>query len=558
MIYFILAGLIVSVQMTAQEYKVKVKSIGMEDGLVSRNIGPFFQDARGLMWMGSNEGMSSYDGYHVKSYTEQNNALISNSVQQIAQDKAGNLWLLGLDPNRSNDPVFQIFNPQFNKAIAATDFFGSTLPVDIPNISSIHSHHLSDQLWLITKDYKVYLYDQSVDVPVFQLVYTADKYISSAETCPQGIWLSTTGAFQLLAASGSIIREFDTGLSVSPGILGTDEMSNVYYHREMPNADRSEDNPPVIFVNRLPLAGATSEFWKEKRIIGFDPYSIQSWYIRPGVHGRTVYDSFLNELVEFDLEEEIHGFPKLLHFDRFGNGWASFDSKVNIVTLERSLFTNYLTDLKVFEINGYGARGLYVNDQNELFTNGLGPSYRIDLTTGEEMIFGPITDFYSTKTVGADTTLVYNHIYGGGGDQEFLKRLALVTDKQGNLWYTDEGVRLYKYDIQTKKFTDYTYVKNHHSTKLPAGSIIHWSAFFDSNEKLWLGGHTGLAYLDKKDSLLKKVRDYDVFTTLANSAIYSFHENSSGIWIGATTGLYLMNLKGEFLKRFHTDGAIDE
>lgn len=556
--YHILLFLTFSVPAIAQEYSIKVKSIGVEDGLVSRNIGPFFQDAGGLMWMGSSEGMSRYDGYRVKSYTVENGALISDAVRSISEDRKGNLWLLGIDPNRNNDKVFQIFDPRSGKSVIATDFFDSPLPMDVQNLLRIQSDYVSGNLWLTTKDDKVYLYDQPDNsLPSFRLVYEAGKAIYGIKTCPQGIWLSFEGTFRLLDPSGRIIKQVDTGIPGALGILGADDMGNVYYLRELPIVGKPDQKPPVIFVNEHPLGGAAATFWQGKRIMGFDPYHKQSWYLKQGAYGRAVYDGFLNELVEYDLEREIQAFPVPLYFDRSGNGWANFDSRINIIKLEKSPFTNYLTDINVFGLNGYGARGLYVNDQNQLFTNGLGLSYKIDLSSGKKERFSPNTNFYGEKFSRGDTAKAYATLYGGHGDKEELKRLALIPDKKGNLWYTDEGVRLFKYDIRTQEFTDYTYAKDYQE-RAPGESMIHWSAFSDSKSRLWLGGNVGLAQLDEKDSVIRKIRNYGAFETLGRSSIYTFHENESGIWIGATTGLYLMNPEGRFIKRFHTEGTANE
>ncbi len=556
--YGIFILLFISLQGMSQQYSVKVKSIGFEDGLVSRNNGPFFQDSEGLMWIGSREGMSRYDGYRIKAYTEENGALVSNAVRSISQDKQGFLWLLGVDPNHNNDIVFQIFDTRQGKAIVATDFFESPLPMDVQNLLMIQSDYVSGNVWLVTKDYKVYLYHKPQEnSPEFRLIYESNKPVFRMRSCPQGLWLSSEGLFQLLGPSGRMVKQVNTGIPKALPILGADDMGNVYYLKELPIADRPDHKPPVLFVNEHPLGGVSPSFWQGKRIMGFDPYHQQSWYLKQGAYGRAVYDGFLNELVEYDLEQEIQAFPIPLYFDRSGNGWASYDSRVNIIKLEKSLFTNYLTDISVFGINGYGARGLYVNDKNQLFTNGLGLSYRIDLKTGQAERFSPNSDFYGEKFKKGDVAKAYATLYSGGGDQEELKRLALVPDQEGNLWYTDEGVRLIKYDIRTQRFTDYTYA-NGYREKVQGESTIHWSAFSDSRSRLWLGGNVGLAILDEKDSVIRKIRDYNGFETLSRSSIYSFHENESGIWIGATTGLYLMNPEGKFVKRFHTEGDVNE
>lgn len=525
----------------AQEYRVELRSIKQEDGLISRNFKTFFQDANGLMWMGANEGLNSYDGYRVKSYTVENGALLSNFVDDIGQDADGYLWLKGTDPNQSNQLVIQIFNPKTGKATSHKDFFGISFPIDLSNLWFFNSDYLSATLWLITRDHKIYTYKKGDEVLSFELVYESPKPIFSGATCPQGLWIEYEDSFRLIDSDGRNTKEINTGDRRIKGVLGTDHLANIYYFRDMPLEGSPGQYRNVIFSNQVPLGNGTAAFWHGHRIIGFDPYNVQAWFIQPKTPGRTIYNNFLDKLVEFDLEEEFHAYPKLLHFDRFGNGWASFDSKINILKLRQFRFTNYLTDEHVFGIDAYGARGLYVNEQDELFTNGLGASYKIDLATGKKEHFSPASEFYK----------------GGGGDQEYLKRLALVADKEGNLWYTDEGHRLYKYDIRKKNFKDFTF-KKEVLDRGSRGLILNWSAHFDKAGKLWIGAQDGITYLDPVDSTLTKLRDYGNFDLLRNSSIYDFHENEAGIWIGATTGLYLMTHEGVLIKRFHTGGPTGE
>lgn len=524
-----------------QEYTVELKSIGFEDGMVSRNVRVFFQDKDGLMWIGTNEGLNSYDGYRVKAYTLENGALLSNFAQEIAQDFQGKLWIKGEDPNKSNENVIQIFDPHSGVSIDYKEFFNGSFPIDLQNLWYIKSDYLSNTVWLVTRDHKLYTYTaDATGKPIFKLVYESPRYMHIGAVCPQGFWVEYDDSFALIDTQGRTVKEIPTDDRQLRGILGTDHLGNIYYFRDMPLEGVPGERRDVIFSNQVPLGNGTAEFWNHHRVTGFDPYNIQAWFVNDSKEGRVIYNNFLDKLIEFSFQEEVHAFPALLHFDRFGNGWASFNSKINIVKLKKSKFTNYLTNEEVFGVNGYGARGLYVNDQDELFSNGLGASYRTNLKDGTSEFFSPSTAFY-----------------GGGGDMEYLKRLAVIPDKKGNLWYTDEGPRLYKYNKANGNFKDYTFDKTR-AEATQNGLIIHWSAFIDKADRLWMGGQTGITYLHPSDSILVKLQDYGDFDLLRNSAIYTFHENEAGIWIGATTGLYLMTPEGKLIKRFHLDGPSGE
>lgn len=55
-----------------------------------------FFDKEGMMWVGTNAGVKSYDGYHVKTYKTnayQPGILPNNTIRSIAEDHQDNLWL---------------------------------------------------------------------------------------------------------------------------------------------------------------------------------------------------------------------------------------------------------------------------------------------------------------------------------------------------------------------------------------------------------------------------------------------------------------------------------
>ncbi len=62
----------------------------------TEEVNCMFFDQEGLMWVGTNAGVKSYDGYQVKTF--KSNAfspgiLPNNTVRSITEDKSGNLWL---------------------------------------------------------------------------------------------------------------------------------------------------------------------------------------------------------------------------------------------------------------------------------------------------------------------------------------------------------------------------------------------------------------------------------------------------------------------------------
>ncbi|HLO31765.1 MAG TPA: PAS domain S-box protein [Anaerolineales bacterium] len=75
---------------------VRFEHLTIEDGL-SQNAGlTFFQDSKGYLWIGSQDGLNRYDGYDFKVFKQDPDdpdSISHNSILAITQDKDGYLWI---------------------------------------------------------------------------------------------------------------------------------------------------------------------------------------------------------------------------------------------------------------------------------------------------------------------------------------------------------------------------------------------------------------------------------------------------------------------------------
>ena len=70
--------------------------IGTQDGLSQINVTCIIQEARGFIWVGTDDGLNRYDGYQFITYhnnPKDSNSLSNNLVGDIIQDNEGNLWI---------------------------------------------------------------------------------------------------------------------------------------------------------------------------------------------------------------------------------------------------------------------------------------------------------------------------------------------------------------------------------------------------------------------------------------------------------------------------------
>src|SRR5436305_13252186 len=75
-----------------------------KDGLASNFVNSIFQDKKGFLWIGTENGLQRYDGHKMDRILGQGWNFRQASIDQIIDDKSGNIWI------RSSNQL-GIFNP---------------------------------------------------------------------------------------------------------------------------------------------------------------------------------------------------------------------------------------------------------------------------------------------------------------------------------------------------------------------------------------------------------------------------------------------------------------
>ena len=70
--------------------------ISIEQGLSQSSVWVIFQDSRGFLWFGTEDGLNRYDGYTFKTYKpdpDVPSSLSDRWITSITEDKDGYLWI---------------------------------------------------------------------------------------------------------------------------------------------------------------------------------------------------------------------------------------------------------------------------------------------------------------------------------------------------------------------------------------------------------------------------------------------------------------------------------
>ena len=102
----------------SQENTLRFKHYSIDDGLSHSKVNCIFQDQRGYMWFGTNEGLNRFDGYHFTAYRYNPHIsanLSANLIRWIAQDRQNRLAIAteagGLNIYDPKTDSFQALTP---------------------------------------------------------------------------------------------------------------------------------------------------------------------------------------------------------------------------------------------------------------------------------------------------------------------------------------------------------------------------------------------------------------------------------------------------------------
>ena len=79
----------------AQEH-MNFKYLTIENGLSQSTAAAIYQDSRGYIWIGTNEGLNRYNGFEIKVYKSdkyKKGSIVNNYILSLQEDNSNNLWV---------------------------------------------------------------------------------------------------------------------------------------------------------------------------------------------------------------------------------------------------------------------------------------------------------------------------------------------------------------------------------------------------------------------------------------------------------------------------------
>ena len=475
------------------------KNITIEDGLSQSTVETIYQDSKGYIWIGTNDGLDRYNGYEFKHYKHDKydkNSIANNYIVDIIEDKNGYIWVSTIGGLSRINPDKDEIKNYYSKE-------------DRGNLSN-------SNLWqlLCTKDNRLIastidglnVYDEDKD-KFTRILYKEgelpSQYIYSLEEDLYGhIWVGTDNGLVELDKDLNIVKSYQDA-------IGDSDVYNVY--------DDSKGNIWVCTLDnglfKINLDDKSVENYKNNN----SKISIPSNNVRDIISdsegklwiatdkGLCTFDYEREEFITYNkksyqsnslIDDEIFCLLK----DSSGLIWIGTYSGISRFN-PNSSFTHFKSDpYDNNSISGNVIHGIYEDDDKTLWigTNESG----VNIINGESIKHLNKENSNLVSDLIEDITGFKNYIFIG----------------------TNEGLSvLVKNDKTVKNYTITNY-----TTKdgLPSNKIR--SLFIDSKGYLWIGTNKGLAILDTNNNKIIDITYILDEMGVSDKFIRAVYEDSKG------------------------------
>ncbi len=550
--------------------------ISIEQGLSQSSVHLVFQDGRGFLWFGTQDGLNRYDGYNFKTYKPEPsnpNSLSDGWITAIVEDKDGSLWigtrLGGLNRYDPFSGKFTQYQHIEEDQTSISDNHVSALLVDQDN-----------RLWVGTlggldryepETGKFIHYPYAANIPDLGddgsvVGHDAEFYSGRFKYYPG----FSTQSDKVSSQNISVIYEDSRGRfwigTFDGGLNGFDWQKGLFAAYQ-----HIEGEPTTISSDRVTAIAedARGDLWigTKDGLNLFDPAT-----------GK--FQSFMNE--KNNTQSLADNSINVLQTDSSGNLWIGTANGLDRLHQDRKRFIHYHNDpsfpkslsnnfiMSIYEDRGgvlwFGTWGGGVNKYDREHSRF--SYYRSDPNNPNSLsgnLILPIyVDHQGTAWIGVSGAGLNRFNWRTGETKRYLNdpedpnTLAsnwvnsITEDSDGVIWIgTYNGLDRLSPDQNT--FIHYRYDSSN-PDGLSASSI--YALYEDSREQLWIGTSNGLDRLNKKTFAFTHYRSNpDDPTTLTGNKVFAIREDSQGnLWIGTSeSGLNRLDPKTGTFTRYRHD-----
>jgi len=596
-------------QFSFSQDNVKFKRLSIEHGLSQSTINCIFQDSKGFIWIGTQDGLNKFDGYNFevfKHHPLDSNSISHNWINDVFEDKNGHIWIAtwyGLNKYNPKSAefirYFSIQNDRFS--------LSNNRPITI-------KEDKHENLWIATwggglnyYNFETkHFYSYQNDSKDAQSL--CNNFVRTINFDSNGLlWIGTWDGLCYINPD-SVINKKDAKFTrffndpKNPGSLSDNKVisiiedkygkiwiGNVFHGlnrfdkstRKFTSYKRNINNPKSISSNDINEVYQDSfgTLWIATRDEGLFRY----------VPGK---NEFINYKSDYSRKESLSS-NKItrIYEDKSGTLWiGTSNSGLNSFNLSRNKFSSFshsqinknslsgdLINCFYQDESGYLWIGTQENGLNRYnLRSGKFKHYRHDPKNPKSVSHNNIRSIVEDKfghlwvaTLGGLNKLnkESNTFYHFKNDPDNLQSLssnrieALLIDKNDVLWVATSNRGLDKHELNSQQFEHFRFDIND-PTSISSDYLL--SLFEDSFGSLWIGGWGGglNKYNAIKNSFDRYRHNPSNPNSLSDDIVSSIYETKSNglstLWVGTSGGISFMTLTdssiGKINHLFEKDG----
>ena len=558
------------------------------EGLSNNTINCIFQDSRGFLWFGTNDGLNLYDGYEFRIFSNNSDdtkSIAGNLIFKIQEDKDGNLWIAtntGIDLYYRDKMLFKhipfiekdnyTFYRNYTRDLlidtagdvftaSASDVFKfDTLKkgfvrflADIPEYQLFQKDGIETfiidrekRLWIGSKTFGLFAYDLAnshlISSPVKKtFIDVKDKIYSVIEHKNGDIWMGTEQGVYRINSDLSEIKKIVSG----PGVGTIHNVLKIYTDSEGRLWFGTDDGVLILYntednIFKRFVSDELSGFNITKNSIRAI-YEDEQGILWTGTYQGGINYALLNNNKQFYFRKNVPGYPDYMtpsavaaiFEDSNGNLWIGKDGTgldcYNPVTKKYKHYANDPENPNT--ISGNAILTITEDSKGQIWIGGyLVGVNMIDVPTGK------ITRYmHDPDNINSLSNDDVRDIY---------------VDSSGYIWIATNGGGVDKFNPVAGKFTHF---KEEGYNSISSNWCL--KIFEDSHGYLWIGTYAGLSRYDRANNTFVNFRRNDEQGSISNDWIYTIAEDNSGnMWIGTMRGLNFYNReKNSFSRVLQSD-----
>lgn len=516
----------------------------INEGLSQSVVNCVFQDSKGYIWMGTQNGLNRFDGekFEIYRFDQSDYSSISNNwIYAISEDSEGDLWIGtkgGLHKyQRAEDNFVRInyqtgFTPDVSQHIYDNICLSNgNILINTPPLISVYIPETGDLVHFQSE----MEYDGSV----------TDTNIPVLEDSEGNVWVGSTKglsyfsfsskefiAYKFRNSAGTEVSEVDVAslymdkkdrlwVGTTIGLFQFNESLGIFEEAVFPLSKGENWSLKNICVQVI------LEDWSDNLILGTEGNGMfvlsQNETAFFSIHNYTTENSAIESNIVQDLL-----------IDKSNNLWIGTLWGTTKVDLKKNNFKLYRNSNSPNSLNLLGnvIAGMYRNDDGILWVGNWGQGLNlVNLETNE-------VEHFSSQMTG-------KHYIPNDFVHEIVK------DAKGNIWVgTRDGIFIY--DKPNNRFIDWT--KFFGNSDLPTFKNTRiYQIIQDRSQDYWIATSNGLYRVSLENSSVEVFKNgLAAEHQLSANLVYSVLEDADGmIWIATISGLDLYNPATKTLKHLN-------